>query len=76
MCRKNFDPSRMKKLHVDRPEGQEDPREADLLQRVATSFEASEDIRRDLQAEVATYLTGKAEDVVRTPISVCNRPLV
>lgn len=63
MCRKNFDPTRMKKLHVDLPEGLDDPREADLLQRVITSFEASADIRQALIAEVDAYLADRAEDL-------------
>lgn len=65
MCRKNFDPARMKKLHVDRPEGLDDPREADLLQRIVTSFEASEDIRQALLEEVDGYLNDRAEELVR-----------
>jgi hypothetical protein len=64
MCRKNFDPSRLKKLHVDRPEGGEDPREGDLLQRVAMSFEAPEEHRRDLLDEIDKWLEEKHADAV------------
>ncbi|KAJ3539860.1 hypothetical protein NMY22_g4546 [Coprinellus aureogranulatus] len=62
MCRKPYDPQRLKKLHVDLPDGLEDPREADLLHRVVSSFESTEDIWRALLTEVDAYLTDKAED--------------
>ncbi|RXW16615.1 hypothetical protein EST38_g9236 [Candolleomyces aberdarensis] len=65
MCRKNFDPARLKKLHVDRPDGEEDPREGDLLQRVAMSFEVSEEHRRELLDEIDKWLEEKHEDAAQ-----------
>lgn len=65
MCRKNFSLNVMKKLHVDRPEGVEDPRESDLLHRVVMVFDAGEEQRLELMAEIDTWLANKQPDAAQ-----------
>ena len=66
MCRKAFHPGKFKRLHVDLPQGVEDPREAELLRRTIEAFDITEDVRQPTLTDVDTYLAGKPEDEVRT----------
>lgn len=62
LCRKKFDPSKAKKLHVDRPDTVDENRENDLLQRLAISAEAPEDQLQELLNEVDVWLESRADD--------------
>jgi hypothetical protein len=64
LCRKRFDPSKAKRLHVDRPETVDENREVDLLQRMAISAEAPEDQLQELLNEVDVWLDSRADDTV------------
>lgn len=64
LCRKKFDPSKAKRLHVDRPETVDENREIDLLQRMAISAEAPEDQLQELLNEVDAWLDSRADDTV------------
>ena len=64
LCRKRFDPSKAKRLHVDRPETVDENRENDLLQRMAISAEAPEDQLQELLNEVDAWLDSRADDTV------------
>ncbi|KAH6909833.1 hypothetical protein BKA70DRAFT_1051921, partial [Coprinopsis sp. MPI-PUGE-AT-0042] len=59
LCRKQYDPARLKKLHVDRPEGSEDPKETEFLQRIALLFDAPPDQLLTLTEEVDGWLLEK-----------------
>lgn len=54
----------MKKLHVDRPEDLDDHKELDLLQRLAISWDVSEDQLAELTAEVDSWLRDRSDDSV------------
>ena len=64
LCRKRFDPSKVKRLHVDRPDTVDENRENDLLQRMAISAEAPEDQLQELLNEVDVWLDSRADDTV------------
>jgi hypothetical protein len=64
LCRKRFDPSKAKRLHVDRPETVDENRENDLLQRMAISAEVPEDQLQVLLDEVDAWLDSRADDTV------------
>ena len=64
LCRKKFDPTKAKKLHVDRPDTVDENRENDLLQRLAISAEAPEDQLQELLNEVDVWLDSRADDTV------------
>jgi hypothetical protein len=64
LCRKRFDPTEAKNLHVDRPETLDENREDDLLQRMAISAEDPEDQLQELLDEVDAWLDSRADDTV------------
>lgn len=64
-----FNPTSAKKLHVDRPEGEDDPREVDLLQKIALGFDGTEHFRLALIGEVDTYLAAREADAVRESVA-------
>ncbi|TFK18443.1 hypothetical protein FA15DRAFT_627904 [Coprinopsis marcescibilis] len=64
LCRKNYDPERLKKLHVDRLDGvdAEDTKEGEYLQRVALSFDAPEEQLQELVQELDDWLRDRLPD--------------
>ncbi|KDR79228.1 hypothetical protein GALMADRAFT_277717 [Galerina marginata CBS 339.88] len=62
LCRKPYQPNKMKKLHVDRPENIDDHREIDLLQRLAISWDTPEEQLEELTAEVDLWLRDRSDD--------------
>lgn len=69
LCRKKFDPTKAKKLHVDRPDTVDENRENDLLQRLAIAAEGPEDQLQELLNEVDVWLDTRAEDAVCVIVS-------
>ena len=65
LCREEFNPSMAKRLFVDRPETVDENRENILLQKMASSAEASGDKLQELLNEVDAWLDSRADDTVR-----------
>ncbi|KAJ7630755.1 hypothetical protein FB45DRAFT_545661 [Roridomyces roridus] len=60
LCRKAFNPDRIKKLHVDRPEPD---LEADLLRHAALAFyETDEEVRKSVAFELDQWLQRRSDD--------------
>ena len=75
LCRKRFDPSKAKKLHVDRPEFVDENKEHDLLQRMALSSEAPQEQLQELTHEVDSWLETRADDTVCVDCLLSNDSL-
>ncbi|CAA7257511.1 unnamed protein product [Cyclocybe aegerita] len=63
LCRKMYQPAKIKKLHVDKPEDIDDHRELDLLQRLALSWDLADDQLEDITDEVDAWLEDREDDV-------------
>ncbi|PPQ84401.1 hypothetical protein CVT25_012500 [Psilocybe cyanescens] len=62
LCRKAYQPNKMKRLHVDRPENIDDHKEIDLLQRLAVSWETPAEQLEEVTTEVDVWLRDRADD--------------
>ncbi|KAJ3510928.1 hypothetical protein NLJ89_g4397 [Agrocybe chaxingu] len=63
LCRKIYQPAKIKKLHVDKPEDIDDHRELDLLQRLTLSWDLPDDQLEDITDEVDAWLEEREDDV-------------
>ena len=64
LCRDQFEPNELEKLHVDRPENVDENKENNLLQKLVFSWEAPEVQLRRLALEVDKWLGTRADDTV------------
>ncbi|KIM43751.1 hypothetical protein M413DRAFT_443658 [Hebeloma cylindrosporum] len=62
LCRKPYQPNKMKRLHVDRPDNIDDHKEIDLLQRLAISWETTPEQLEVVVTEVDLWLSSRSDD--------------
>ncbi|KAF9473180.1 hypothetical protein BDN70DRAFT_768889, partial [Pholiota conissans] len=56
LCRHIYQPNKMKRLHVDKPEDIDDQKEIDLLQRLVVSWETPHEQLGEVLEEVDSWL--------------------
>ncbi|KAF8962148.1 hypothetical protein BDZ97DRAFT_1826582, partial [Flammula alnicola] len=62
LCRKPYQPNKMKKLHVDKPEDIDDHKEIDLLQRLVISWDTPQEQLEEITTEVDLWLGLRSDE--------------
>lgn len=64
LCRRVYQPAKIKRLHVDRPDADDDSKELDLLQRLGLAWESSPEQLKEITEEVDAWLRDRPDDAV------------